>query len=68
MDYVSEISIVIQATDGVDKEAIVKAGIVELLIRYFMTWRLSFLSNNWVNLRFLSLKMAVREEITCFFF
>ncbi len=35
----SEISIVNQPTDGADIEATVKAGIVELLIRYFIVWR-----------------------------
>lgn len=39
MDYVSEILIVNQATDGADIEATVKAGIAELLIRYLLVWR-----------------------------
>lgn len=39
MDYVNKISIVNQAADGADIEAIVKAGTVELLIRYFIVWR-----------------------------
>lgn len=39
MGYISEISILNPATDGADIEAIVKAGTVELVIRYFIVWR-----------------------------
>lgn len=39
MDYIGEISIVNPATDGANIEAIVKAGTVELVIRYFIVWR-----------------------------
>lgn len=39
MDYVSEISPVNQATDGADKLAMVKAGRIDLLIRYFVVCR-----------------------------
>lgn len=39
MDYVGEIATVNQATDGADIQAMVKAGTIELLIRYFIVWR-----------------------------
>lgn len=34
MDYIEEVSIVYQATDGADIRAILKAGIVDVIIRY----------------------------------